>query len=69
LKGANDEILAETYRYFASRIQKFPYASIEGIKTALDMISDQHPQARNVDPLEVVDLSFVKQVESGGLTQ
>jgi NitT/TauT family transport system substrate-binding protein len=69
LRGANDEILAETYRYFGSRIQKFPYPSIEAIKTALDMMSDRHPQARNVDPLEVVDLSFVKEVESNGVIQ
>lgn len=64
LRGASDEILEETYRYFSARIQKFPYPSIEAVKTALDMHSDQFPQAKNVDPREVVDLSFVKQVES-----
>jgi ABC-type nitrate/sulfonate/bicarbonate transport system substrate-binding protein len=67
LRGASDEILEETHGYFGSRIQKFPYPSIEAIKTALDMMSDQHPQARDVDPREVVDLSFVKQVESSGV--
>ena len=66
LRGTSDEILGETYSYFSSRTQTFPYPSIEAIKTALDMLSDQYPQAKSVDPHEVADLSFVKQVESGG---
>ena len=67
LRGASDEILEETYGYFSARTQKFPYPSIEAIKTALEMLSDQYPQAKSVDPHEVADLSFVKQVESGGV--
>lgn len=66
LRGASEEILGETYSYFSSRTQKFPYPSIEAIKTALDMLSDEHPPARSVDPNEIADLSFVKQVESVG---
>lgn len=65
LRGASDEILTETYSYFSSRTQKYPYPSIAAIKTALEMMADQHPQARTVDPREIADLSFVKQVESG----
>jgi ABC-type nitrate/sulfonate/bicarbonate transport system substrate-binding protein len=67
LRGISDEILAETYGYFTSRTQKFPYPSIEAIKTALEILSDQYPQAKSVDPNEIADLSFVKQVERGGL--
>jgi NitT/TauT family transport system substrate-binding protein len=66
LRGASEEILGETYGYFSSRTQKFPYPSIEAIRTALDMLSDEYPQAKSVDPHEVADLSFVKQVESSG---
>jgi ABC-type nitrate/sulfonate/bicarbonate transport system substrate-binding protein len=66
LKGTSDEILGATYDYFSAKIQMFPYPSIEAIKTALEMLSDEHPQARSVDPHEVANLSFVKQVESGG---
>src|SRR5215472_10189267 len=69
LRGTSDEILGETYSYFSSRTQTFPYPSIEAIKTALDMLSDQYPQAKSVDPHEVADLSFVKQVESSGVVQ
>jgi ABC-type nitrate/sulfonate/bicarbonate transport system substrate-binding protein len=67
LRGASEEIVGETYDYFSSKAQKFPYPSIEAIRTALDMLSDQYPQAKSVDPYEVADLSFVKQVESSGL--
>lgn len=69
LRGLSEEILAETYGYFDTRIQKFPYPSVEAIKTALDIMSDQHPQARSVNPQDVVDLSFVKQVESSGVVR
>jgi NitT/TauT family transport system substrate-binding protein len=65
LRGASDEMLEETYSYFSARMPKFPYPSAEAIKTALDMMADQFPQAGKVDPHEVIDLSFVKQVESG----
>jgi ABC-type nitrate/sulfonate/bicarbonate transport system substrate-binding protein len=67
LRGASEEILGETYGYFSSRTQKSPYPSIEAIKTALDMLSDEYPQAKSVDPRDVADLSFVKQVETGGV--
>jgi ABC-type nitrate/sulfonate/bicarbonate transport system substrate-binding protein len=64
LRGASDEMLDETYGYFSARMPRFPYPSVEAIKTALEMMADQFPQAAGVDPQEVVDMSFVKQVES-----
>ena len=64
LRGASDKMLDETYGYFSARMPRFPYPSMEAIKTALEMMADQFPQATSVDPQEVVDLSFVKQVES-----
>ena len=60
LRGASDEILAETYNYFSAKIQKTPYPSADAIRTALDMMSDQFPQAKSVDPNEVIDMSFLK---------
>jgi ABC-type nitrate/sulfonate/bicarbonate transport system substrate-binding protein len=63
LRGASDEILQETYSYFSTRVQRYPYPSIEAIRTALEMLSDQYPQASSVDPNEVADLSFVREVE------
>ena len=65
LRGASDEMLEETYGYFSKWMPKYPYPSVEAIKTALDMMADQFPQASSVDPNEVVDLTYVKQVEAG----
>jgi len=65
LRGVNEEMLGETYGYFSTRTQKLPYPSVEAIKNALDMLADESPQARNVDPREIADLSFVKQAEGG----
>jgi ABC-type nitrate/sulfonate/bicarbonate transport system substrate-binding protein len=65
LRGAGDELLEDTYGYFSSRMPTFPYPSVEAIKTALDMMTDTYPQAAKVDPQEVIDLTFVRQVEAG----
>ena len=64
LRGAISDILDETYRYFSNKIQMTPYPSVDAVRTALDMMSDQYPQAKTVDPKETIDISFVKQVES-----
>src|ERR1043166_201521 len=64
LRGASDDILAETYNYFSAKIQKTPYPSAEAVRIALEMMADQFPQAKTVDPNEIIDLTFVKQVES-----
>src|ERR1043166_5038662 len=37
LRGANDEILNETYQYFSAKIQKVPYPSVDSIRIALEM--------------------------------
>jgi NitT/TauT family transport system substrate-binding protein len=64
LRGTSDDILAETYRYFSAKIQKTPNPSADAVRIALDMMADQFPQAKTVDPNEVIDTSFIKRVES-----
>ena len=66
LRGASDEMLEETYGYFSKRMPRLPYPSAEAVKTALEMMADQFPQANSVDPQEVIDSSFVRQVEAAG---
>jgi NitT/TauT family transport system substrate-binding protein len=65
LRGASDEMLEETYGYFSKRMPRYPYPSVEAVKTALEMMADQFPQANSVDAQDVVDLTYVKQVEAG----
>ena len=65
LRGVSEEMLGETYGYFSTRTQKIPNPSVEAIKNALDMLADEHPQAKSVDAREIADLSFVKRAEGG----
>jgi len=64
------KVLAETqakkYLIDVAEISpKYPYPFGEAIKTALEMMADQFPQAGSVDAQEVVDLTYVKQIEAG----
>ena len=70
LKGTSDEILEDTYAYFSAVAQSVPYPSVGGVKTILDILSAQYPQASKVETNEIVDGSFVKEIQdSGFLTQ
>jgi hypothetical protein len=39
---------------------------VEVIKSALDIVSAQYPQAKQTDPNQIVDPSFVKRIEQSG---
>ena len=65
LRGANNEVLQETYSYFSGRAARFPYPSLEAIRTALEILSDQYPQARRVEATEIADLSVIRAIETG----
>jgi len=65
LRGASDDILNETYNYFSAKIQKSPYPSADAVRVALEMMADQFPQAKCVDSNEIIDASFVKQIDGG----
>jgi hypothetical protein len=41
-------------------------SSLEVIKSALDIVPAQYPQARQIDPNPIVDLSFGKRIEQSG---
>lgn len=70
LKGTSDQILEETYSYFSTVAQSVPFPSVGGVKTVLDIMSAQYPQARNVEISEIVDGSFLTEIQdSGFLTQ
>jgi predicted ATPase len=56
----SSEILAETYNDLRAKIQKLPNPSADAVRIAFDMMSDQFPQAKNVNPNEVIDISFLK---------
>lgn len=66
LLGASDEVLEETYRYTSSVLEQQPYPSLEVVKSALEILSYQYPQAKQTDPNPLVDPSFVRRIDQSG---
>jgi ABC-type nitrate/sulfonate/bicarbonate transport system substrate-binding protein len=66
MRGASDDILEDTYEYTKAGLEEVPIPSLEIIKTALDILSYQYPQAKQTDPDPLVDPSFVRRIEQSG---
>lgn len=58
------DILAKTYELFATKyIKSNPALSLRSVETALMMIADRNPKARNRRAEEFVDLSFMDELK------
>jgi ABC-type nitrate/sulfonate/bicarbonate transport system substrate-binding protein len=66
LRGASDDVLEETYQYTRNELEEVPVPSLPVMKSALDMLSLQYPQAKQTDPNLLIDPSFVKKIEESG---
>ncbi|HYA29726.1 MAG TPA: ABC transporter substrate-binding protein, partial [Acidobacteriota bacterium] len=66
LVGANDEILEETYKYTAAVLEQQPYPAVDVIKSGLEILSLQYPQAKQTDPNLIVDSSLVRRIDQSG---
>jgi ABC-type nitrate/sulfonate/bicarbonate transport system substrate-binding protein len=66
MRGAGDDILEETYEYTKAGLETVPTPSLEVVKTALDILSYQYPQAKQTDPNLIIDPSYVKKIEQSG---
>lgn len=66
LLGASDEILEETYKYTAAVLEQQPNPSLDVIKSGLEILSLQYPQAKQTDPNLIIDPSFVKRLDQSG---
>ncbi|HXG51558.1 MAG TPA: ABC transporter substrate-binding protein [candidate division Zixibacteria bacterium] len=66
MRGASGEILEETYRYTRPNIEDVPLPSVEVIKAALEILSHQYPQAKQVDPASIIEPSYVRRIEQSG---
>lgn len=66
LLGASDDVLEETYKYAASVLEQQPYPSLDVIKSGLEILSFQYPQAKQIDPNPLIDPSFVRRIDQGG---
>ncbi len=66
MRGANEQLLEETYQDTSMGLQAVPTPSLEVIASALDIVSAHYPQAKQTDPNLIVDPSFVRQIEQSG---
>ena len=66
MKGADEEILEESYQHTRATIDDAPYPSLQVVRGGLDMLSLQYPQAKQTDASQIIDSSFMKKIEDSG---
>jgi NitT/TauT family transport system substrate-binding protein len=61
------EMLEETYRHYAVNVMpRVPYPTMKGIQMVLDEIGSRSPKTRDISPASLVDVSFLKELDSSG---
>lgn len=66
MRGVDNEVLEETYRYTSSVLESVPAPSLKIIQAALEILSFAYPQAKHTDPNLIIDASIVKRIEQSG---
>lgn len=66
LRGASDDILEESYKSALGELERVPIPSLEVIRSGLEVLSFQYPQAKQTDPSLIIDPTFVKRIEQSG---
>jgi ABC-type nitrate/sulfonate/bicarbonate transport system substrate-binding protein len=69
MKGADDDILEETYQSTRVTLEDAPHPSLQVVKGALDMLSLQYPQAKQTDASLIVEPSFMKRIDDSGFVR
>ena len=64
------DALEETYQHYAVKVMPArPYPTIKGIQMVLDEIGTRMPKAKSLAPENFIDVSYLKELEQGGLHQ
>jgi NitT/TauT family transport system substrate-binding protein len=66
LRGVSDEVLEETYQSTLAEMELVPTPLLQVIRSGLDILSLQYPQAKQTDPNPIFDASFVRRMEQSG---
>jgi hypothetical protein len=59
LRGASDDILEESYQSTLGELERVPVPSLPVIKSGLDVLSLQYPQAKQTGPSLIIDPTIV----------
>ena len=67
-KARDKESMEKAYdRYLRdNQLRRKQYPSLEGIKTVLDTVGEKDPKARTIKPEDLVDLTFIKELDQSG---
>lgn len=57
---------AYDYAVADERMSPKQYPSLDGIKTVLDMLGEKDPRAKKIRPEQIVDMSFIKDLDESG---
>jgi len=63
MRTSDPEVLENSYQNYVKTIPKQPYPTLKGIQFMLDMLAPQMPQAKNAQPEQCVDLSFLQELD------
>jgi len=66
MKGADEDILEESYQYTRATVDEAPHPSLAIVKVGLEMLSLQYPQAKQTDPSLIIEPLFMKKIEDSG---
>jgi NitT/TauT family transport system substrate-binding protein len=66
LRGATDDILEEAYQTTMHTMDASPAPSLAVIKSGLDILSLQYPQAKQTDPTPIFDATLMRRIEQSG---
>jgi len=69
LRGGSDEILRETYQLTVGEMEQSPIPSLQVIKSGLDILSLQYPQAKQTDATLIVEPSIMKKIDESGFVR
>jgi NitT/TauT family transport system substrate-binding protein len=68
LRVQDQAVLDETYNIFAPKMPRIPYATVNGLRLALESLSDE-PRAKNAKPEEFYDDTILRNLEREGFFQ
>lgn len=69
MKGADDDILEDTYQSTRGTLEEAPHPSLQVVKGALDMLSLQYPQAKQTDASLIIEPSLMKKIDHSGFVR
>ena len=66
LRGASEEVMEESYQSTVGEMEQVPLPSLPVIKSGLEILSLEYPQAKQTDASLLIDSSFVRRIEQSG---